>query len=68
MQQIFQKCGRRRRKAIPKTASEALLAVKNDNMKEEQVFFKVTLLEENPECSWNFEKIELRRFVVPKVI
>ena len=35
-------------------------------MKEEQVFFKVTLLEENPECSWNFEKIEVRRFVVPK--
>ena len=66
MPQIFQKCGRRRRKAIPKTASEALLAVKNDNMKEEQVFFKVTLLEENPECSWNFEKIEVRRFVVPK--
>jgi hypothetical protein len=29
MQQIFQKCGRR--KAIPKTASEALLAVKNQN-------------------------------------
>jgi hypothetical protein len=30
MQQIFQKCGQRqRRKAIPKTASEALLAVKN---------------------------------------
>ena len=28
--------------------------------------FKVTLLEEDPECSWNFEKIELRRFVVPK--
>ena len=40
--------------------------IKNDNMKEEQVFFKVTLLEENPECSWNFEKIEVRRFVVPK--
>ena len=40
--------------------------VKNDNMKEEQVSFKVTLLEEDPECSWNFEKIEVRRFVVPK--
>ena len=40
--------------------------IKNDNMKEEQVNFKVTLLEEHPECSWSFEKIEVRRFVVPK--
>ena len=42
------------------------ILVKNDNMKEEQVSFKATLLEEDPECSWSFEKIEVRRFVVPK--
>jgi hypothetical protein len=40
--------------------------IRNDNMKEEQVNFKVTLLEEHQDCSWSFEKIEVRRFVVPK--